>query len=268
MSRLDGSIGALLTAVENLAPQPMPADEEPWLRFNLALRFWTFGLRQDMRRLLELLADAEVSAFPTSASVEEALRHVGAASDKLVAIHVLALGIPALVVEEGRVQFRPKDSPANDEYHATMRELSQTNTTASRLTTMAAELADGRLYRDELSRSLAAVSTTYLAPIRAIELDADLKLLYAADYYIQLDGVQVASSVGPDDVYERALAVARGDCETLLDAIELTSAFVADQGRFRKPPLVFFVNGGGERLPYLDDPRYPDDPGHKNRSDR
>jgi len=256
----------LRDAIGSLTPDPLPRDGlglvsnyQGWVGEQMALQHWAGALVRDLARLEWLLQ--QVSRPPEapdwedgSLPLEEAFWRVDAASEKISTLLTIALGQPALTVEENRLCFRPNLDPARKKMLSAVRKLAKVDDQVRRLMGVYNDLEAAREYRNQVSHSLSAITNTYLAPFVGVYMDRDLKVLDTRRHYVPPLGVFVpGEDIQAQTLLARALRVADEALNLLHEGAELCAHVIRKHGRLGAGVTVYFVGGRAQ----LVDPRKP-----------
>jgi len=182
---------------------------------------------------------------------EGALVRVDAASEKIRAILALALAVPAIVVRDDRLHFRP--AKAWEDVAARLRELAREDPDVARMAHLYTELSDATEYRNNVCHSLSAAGNTYLAPFSG---GVPGRRAASARHQLRPKGLVVAGE-GTDTpaLLARATRVAEEALETPSQAGLLPATVIRGHGVLDCGPGGFFIEGAELNRTLLDDPR-------------
>lgn len=249
----------ILASCHSLEPDPMPADDRGWVGFELGLRLWTLDLQRVLLRAVALLNDAAQLGLPGGIEpIEEAFGRIDQASEKLRSILVQALGIEALVMENGSPEFRPHAKGPRDRLAALLKSMPTGQAPGRELLQKARELDDIRTVRDDLAHGLAFIANTYVAGYQAVILDENLDPITERYEYLPPPFAFVMPDIRDQTRFATALAIAAAGLKTVQESLELTARVVEAEGGYHPPPAVYARVVDGKRYFSLTDPRIAD----------
>jgi len=233
-------VDSLLDGVHRLEPDPLPEDDRGWIGFELGLRFWTLDLKRVLERALALLEEAAERGLDGGVEpLEDAFTRIDQASEKLRSILVQALGIDGLVMQKGRLEYRPDAKEPRAFLAKRLKTLASTSPAANILLANVRELDDVRRVRDDLAHGLVFVKNTYVVGYRAMLVDESSSVIGQRYEYLPPPFAFAMPDIEERTRFATALAMGAAALKTVLDAVEHTTEVIEEAGQYREPTDVY-----------------------------
>lgn len=135
---------------------------------------------------------------------------------------------------------------------AAIRKLAKADDKVGRLMALHGELDAAREYRNQVSHSLSAITSTFLAPFVGVYMDAELNVLDTKHHYVPPLGVFIpGEDIQAETLLSRATKAAEEAAQLLREGAELCAHVIAEYGSLGSGATVYFVEGKAQ----LQDPR-------------